>query len=102
MEEGLRIWQSSGNKPFEAASVSLLAHIQFRLGDLAAAERHAHEAREIKESLGLMDAWRDYDTLARIAFTRGDVVAAREWERKRDALREERKRRTGGGGDLLA
>ena len=53
-----------------------LAMIHLRLGNLAAAERHAHEARQIHESLGLMDAWRDYNTLSEIAQARGDVAAA--------------------------
>ena len=53
--------------------MSQLAQIHLRLGDLAAAERHAHEARQIRESLGLMDAWKDYDTLSEIAQARGDA-----------------------------
>ncbi len=92
-EESLRIWQSSGNKVREAGALSQLAQIHLRLGDLAAAERHAHEARQIRESLGLLDAWSDYHTLSEIANARGDAAAASEWAQKRDALLEERKRR---------
>jgi tetratricopeptide (TPR) repeat protein len=102
VEESLRIKQSYGNKPDEALALSQLAQIQLRLGDLAAAERHAHEARQIRESLGLLDALKDYHTLSEIAQARGDAAAASEWARKRDALLEERDRRAGGGGGLSA
>jgi hypothetical protein len=79
-----------------------LAQIHLRLGDLATAEGHAHEARQICESLGLLDVWSDYDTLSEIAQARGDDAAASEWAQKRDALLEEIKRRAGGGGGLPA
>jgi tetratricopeptide (TPR) repeat protein len=100
VEEGLRIRQSLDNKPDEAASWSQLAQIHLGLGDLTAAERHAHEARQIRESLGLLDVWRNYNILSEIAQARGDIAAASEWEQKRDALLEEVKRRAGGGGGL--
>jgi tetratricopeptide (TPR) repeat protein len=102
VEEGLRIRHSLDNKPDEADSLSQLAQIYLRLGDLAAAERHAHEARQIRESLGLMDVWKNYNTLSEIAQARGDTASADEWAQKRDALLEERKRRAGGGGGLPA
>jgi tetratricopeptide (TPR) repeat protein len=102
VEESLRIKQSYENKPEEAQSLSQLGIIHLRLGDLAAAERHAHEAREIHESLGLMLAWKEYDTLSKIAQARGDASAAGEWAQKRDALLAERQRRAGGGGGLPA
>ncbi|MFL6293086.1 MAG: hypothetical protein ACJ759_19505, partial [Thermoanaerobaculia bacterium] len=76
------------------------AQIHLRLGDLATAERHAHQAREIRESLGLKEAWKDYDNLSEIAQARGDLAAAAEWARKRDDLLAELKRRAGGGGGL--
>jgi tetratricopeptide (TPR) repeat protein len=99
VEESLRIKQSYDNKPDEALRRSHLAIIHFHLGDLAAAERHAHEARQIRESLGLMEAWKDYHTLSEIARARSDVAAG-EWARKRDALLEECERRAGGDGGL--
>jgi tetratricopeptide (TPR) repeat protein len=102
VEESLRTWQSQGNKLNEADSLSQLATIHLRLGDLAAAERHAHEARQIREPLGLLEAWRDYHTLSQIAQARGDAAAASEWAQKRDALLAERRRRAGGGGGLSA
>ena len=61
--------------------MSQLARIHLLLGELDAAERHAHEAREIHESLGLMDAWKDYSTLSEIAQARGDTATAAEWVR---------------------
>ncbi len=100
--ESLRIWKAQKNKPYEAASWNGLAQIHLRLGDLAAAERHAHAARQIHESLGLKEAWRDYNTLSEIAQARGDLAAAAEWAKKRDDLLAELKRRAGGGGDLPA
>ncbi len=102
VEEGFRIRQSLGNQPHEAESWSQLAQIHLRLDELAVAERHAHEARQIRESLGLLDAWKDYDTLSEIARVRGDIAAAGEWAQKRDALREEVKRRAGSGEGLPA
>lgn len=102
VEETLRIERSLGRKPGEADSLSQLAQIHLRLGDLAAAERHAHEARQIHESLGLMNARFDYDTLSEIAQARGDAAATSESAQKRDALLEEAKRRASGGGGLPA
>jgi tetratricopeptide (TPR) repeat protein len=98
VEESLRVKQTLGNKHFEASSWGQLAQIHLCLGDFAAAERHAHEAREIHESLGLKEAWMDYNTLSEIAQARGDLAAAAEWAKKRDDLIAELKRRAGGGG----
>jgi tetratricopeptide (TPR) repeat protein len=78
LEESLRIKQSQGNKPSEAGALIQLAQIHLRLGDLATAERDAHEARKIHESLGLIDVWRNYSTLSEIAQARGDTVAVGE------------------------
>ncbi len=100
VEESLRIEQARGSKPAEAESWAQLAQIHLRLGDFAAAERLAHEARQIRESLGLKEAWRDYNNLSKIAQARGDLAAAAEWAKKRDDLRAELKRRAGGGGGL--
>ena len=101
-EDGLRIWQSLENKPYEADSLGQLAEIHFRLGDLDASERRAHEARLIDEAFGLLDAWNEYNTLSKIALAHDDAAAASEWAQKRDALLEERKRRAGAGGGLPA
>jgi len=59
VEESLKVWQAQQNKPSEARSLGQLARIHFRLGDLAAAERHAHAAREICESLDIKEARAD-------------------------------------------
>src|SRR5262245_46561522 len=56
VEESLQVWQTQENKPDEANSLGELARIHLLLGDLAAAERRAHEARQIHESLGLKEA----------------------------------------------
>ncbi|HYN22994.1 MAG TPA: tetratricopeptide repeat protein, partial [Thermoanaerobaculia bacterium] len=100
VEESLQIEQARDNKPTEADSWSQLARIHLRLGDLATAERHAHEARQIHESLGLKEAFRVYHTLSEISQARGDLAAAAEWAKKRDDLRVELERRAGGGGGL--
>jgi tetratricopeptide (TPR) repeat protein len=100
VQESLRIKQGYNNKPAEAPALSQLAQIHLLLGDLAAAEHHAHEARQIHESLGLKEAHFDYNTLSKIAATRGDTAAAAHWARKRDELRAELKRRAGGGGGI--
>ena len=102
VEESLPIRQALNNKPDEAASWGQLAQIHLRLGDIDAAERHAHTAREIHESLGLKEAWEDYDTLSEIAQARGDSQAAAEWAQKRDDLLAELERRAGGGRGLSA
>lgn len=102
VEESLRIKQAHGNKPAEANSWGQLAIIHLLLGNLAAAERHVHEARQIHESLGLKEALKDYNTLSEIAQARGDLAAAAAWAKKRDDLRAELEHRAGGGGDLPA
>jgi hypothetical protein len=98
VEESLNVKQALQNKPGEADSLSQLARIHLRRGDLDAAERHAHAAREIYESLGLKGAWMDYDTLSEVAQARGDTRAAVEWAQKRDDLLAELERRAGGDG----
>jgi tetratricopeptide (TPR) repeat protein len=102
VEQSMRIEQTRDNQPAEADSLSQLALIHRLLGDLAAAERHAHAAREIHESLGLKEAFKDYHTLSEIAAARGETATAAEWARKRDELLTELKRRAGGGGGIPA
>jgi len=102
VEESLRVWQAQKDKPNEAASWGQLARNHLLLGDLAIAERHAHEARQIHESLGLKEGWLTYNTLSEIAHARGDLTAAAEWAKKRDDLDAELERRAGGGGGLPA
>lgn len=92
---GLRVWQALGDKPHEASSWGQLARLHFCLGDLAVAERHAHKARQIHESLGLKEAQMNYSTLSEIAHARGDITAAAEWAKKRDDLLAEVERRAG-------
>lgn len=101
-EESLRIKQAYDNKSHQAAAWGLLARLDLLLGDLTAAERHAHEARRIREPLGVPEVGADYHTLSEIAQARGDRAAAAEWTSKRDALREELKRRAGGEGGRSA
>ncbi len=45
VEKSLQVWQAQKNRPYEAASLTQLAQIQLRLGNLAHAERYAHQAR---------------------------------------------------------
>jgi hypothetical protein len=98
---GLKVWRERDNKPQEANSLSQLARIHILLGDLAAAERHARAAREIRDSIGLKEAWKDCNTLSEIAAARGDTPAAAEWARKRDELLAELERRAGRGGGSI-
>ncbi len=98
LEEGLKIKQALGNKPSEAGSWGQLARIHLRLGDLTAAERHAQEARQIHEALGLKEAFMDYHTLSEIAEARGDLDVAADWAKKRDDLLAELERRARGDG----
>ena len=95
--ESLRIKQGYSSKPEEASAWSSLAQIHFRLGDLASADHHAHEARKIRESLDLKEVYKDYDNLSEIAHARGDLDAAAEWAKKRDDLLHELERQGGGG-----
>jgi tetratricopeptide (TPR) repeat protein len=95
VEASLRIKQTLGNKSFEATSWAQLAQILLSLGDLSAAEGHAHEARQIYESLGSKEAWKVFGVLSEIAQARGNLTAATEWASKRDELRTELKRRAG-------
>jgi len=102
VEESLRIDASLENRVGEADSLGQLAKIHLRLGDLKDAEVCATQSLAICEPLGLTDAWKDYDTLSKIAVARSDEAAAREWAQKRDAMLAEKKRRAGGGGSLSA
>jgi tetratricopeptide (TPR) repeat protein len=97
-ENCLQIDRSFWNKPEEALSHSLLAQIHVKLGNLDAAEHHAHQAREIHEALGLPDVSENYRALCEIANARNDSVAAAEWADKRDAKIVERKRLASGEG----
>lgn len=102
VEKSLTVWKVQENTARKAASWSQLAQIHLALGNLAAAKRHANKARRIRESLGLKEAWRDFDTLSEIAQARGDSAAAAESAKKRNDLLEELERSAGEGGGLLA
>lgn len=99
VEESLKICQALGNKPIEADPWSQLAEIHLLRGDLAAAECHAHEARQIRESLGIKEVVIDYNNLSDIALARGDIAAAAEWAQKCDDLLAELVGGGTGGGD---
>ena len=100
LKEGLGIRQALGDRPGEAASLHQHCVVNFRLGDLAAAEHHAHEARQILEDLGLPDLWKNYSVLSEIAKACGDTAAAAEWAQMRDAKLVELERLAGGVGGL--
>jgi tetratricopeptide (TPR) repeat protein len=98
--ESLRLYQALNYAPGEAASRSSLALINLLLGELDTAERYANEARQIREDLGLMEVWKDYNTLTEIAQARGNTTVAAEWARKRDeSLAVLERRAIGGGGE---
>ena len=78
--------------------MSQLSQVYLLMGELDKAEAHAHQAREIKESLGLIrELPRNYYTLAQIARARGDEAQAAQWEAKRDEVQAELARRARGG-----
>ncbi len=97
VDESLRIKKALGNQPGEASSLFQLARIHLHLGNLAAAEHNAHAARQIRESLGRNDVWKDYNSLSEIAAARDAPAAAAEWAEKRDAKLAEVERLAGGG-----
>jgi len=97
VEESLRIKQTLNDRLGQASSLSQLARIHLRLGDLPSAVRYADEARAVREDLDLGDVWKDYHTLSEIAEARGDAAAVAEWAAKRDVMRAELARRAGGG-----
>ena len=102
LQESLRFKQVRGNEPAAALALVQLAQVHLLLGELAEAERHAHQGLEIDERLDITrELPSDYSTLARIARARGDTAQAAEWERKRDVVLAELQRRAqgpGGGG----
>jgi tetratricopeptide (TPR) repeat protein len=86
------------DKPRAAMSWSQLSRVYLLMGDLDKAEAHAHQAREIKESLGLILQLSDvYYDLAQIARARGDEAQAAQWEARRDEVAAELARRARGG-----
>ena len=61
----------------------LLANLHLAPGRLDEAERYAHRAREIDETLDLSSQpWTTYSILAQIAERRGRAEEARQWRRK--------------------
>ncbi len=90
------------NMRHEADSRGQLANLYFLLGELAASESHAHLALQMHEPFDLRGTLFDCNTLSEIAAVRGDSAAAAEWARKRDELRAQLERGTGGGGGIPA
>ncbi|HOC55787.1 MAG TPA: tetratricopeptide repeat protein [Verrucomicrobiota bacterium] len=102
LDEGLATHSEMKNEPRSAEAHNQLAQVHFLLGELAEAERHAHQARETNERLGLLrELAKNLWVLSDIARAKKDAAQAAEWERKRDAVLEELERRArgpGGGG----
>jgi len=98
--ESLALERQRDNAPAAAESLGQLAQVHLLLGELDEAERHAQQAREIFERLGLKETHMIYAVLANIARARGDAAQAAEWDRKRDAVLEELDRRSRGSGGL--
>jgi hypothetical protein len=69
-------WLGASSRAARRWTACQLAHIHLRLGNLPAAEHHANAACQIRESLGLNDAWNNYNTLSEIAAARQDPAAA--------------------------
>lgn len=101
VRESLRAWEAANNEPQAAMSHGQLAQVHLLLGEMAEAERHAHQAQEINERLELLpDLWKNLGLLARITRVCGNAAQAAEWERKRDVVLEELERRAQGPGGL--
>jgi tetratricopeptide (TPR) repeat protein len=96
VSEALRIRRQQKDRPREAQSRSQLAEIHLVLGEFDQAERHAHQAREIREELRLKEVCRDYHTLGQIARARGNTAEVTEWQAKRDTVLAEWERRAQG------
>jgi tetratricopeptide (TPR) repeat protein len=98
LQESLQMQIDRQDKPRAAMSWSQLSRVYLLMGDLDKAEAHAHQAREIKESLGLILQLSDvYYDLAQIARARGDEAQAAQWEARRDEVAAELARRARGG-----
>jgi hypothetical protein len=75
----------------------LLANLHLAPGRLDEAERYAHRAREIDETLDLSsEPWKDYSILAQIADKRGRAEEARQWRRKEQETYQAYVDRSGG------
>jgi tetratricopeptide (TPR) repeat protein len=98
VSESLVLRTERGDEPGAAESHGQLAQNHLLLGELDAAEEHAHAALETMERLGSRWLPAVYDTMAGIADARGDPESAAEWGRKRDAAVAELRRRAGEGG----
>jgi tetratricopeptide (TPR) repeat protein len=98
LQGSLKLKIKAGNKLLEATTRGQLSRIYLLLGELDKAEAHAHQAREIRESRGLIrELARNYYTLAQIARARGDEAQAAQWEAKQDEVEAELARRAPGG-----
>lgn len=93
--ECLAVHLATPDEPLAAGACHQLATLHLLLGDLDLAEAEAHEARGIRERLGLKEVWMDYAVLARVARARGQQAEAEAWEEKRDQLGAELDRRAG-------
>jgi tetratricopeptide (TPR) repeat protein len=103
LQKSLRMRIDQQHKPREAESRSQLSRVYLLLGELDKAEAHAHQAREIRESLGLIrELPRVYYNLALITRARGDEAQAAQWEARRDEVQAERARRARGGDGVSA
>jgi tetratricopeptide (TPR) repeat protein len=101
LRESLHLRVRQDDKPGEAMARGQLARVSLLTGEMDKAEEHAHKAREISETLGLLrELPVYYDTLADVARARGEEAQAVEWEAKRDAVREELVRPARGGRQL--
>ncbi|MBI3270571.1 MAG: tetratricopeptide repeat protein [Planctomycetes bacterium] len=100
--QSLQVSVETQNQPRQASSHFQLSKVYRLLNDLDAAERHAHQGREICERLGSNDVHLDYHNLAQIAHARGDAAQAADWERKRDAAAAAQEQRAQGAGGLPA
>ena len=95
--ESLAIHLGTPDEPLAAGAHDQLAKIHLLLGNLDQAEAEAHEARGIRERLGLKEVWMDYAVLAAVALARGPghEAEAEAWVRRRDLLGAEIDRRAG-------
>jgi len=100
LTESLAIARAARDAPGTAASCGQIGRVHLLLGELAEAEASARRALRIRRCLRLKEAWKDHDTLVRIARARGDETRAEALERERETSLAELERLEGGAGAL--
>jgi len=93
--EALRLREQLGQPGSIALSHSNLADRLRQAGLLDEAEMHARKALAIREKIGDPETWKTLGILEDIAEEQGDVDAAAEYRRRKEAARQEAQERAG-------